>query len=61
MKTQIPKIISGVEYLYNNPELGRGVAAFGAVFSMAMLFSCIMLYRECDRKLLIVSIGGKTE
>ena len=59
MKTQIPKIISGVEYLYNNPELGKGVAAFGAAFSMAMLFSCIMMWRECDRKLLFASMEGK--
>lgn len=59
MKTPIPKIISGVEYLYNNPELGKGVATFGAAFSMAMLFSCVMLWKECDRKLLLVSLEGK--
>lgn len=59
MKTQIPKIISGVEYLYNNPELGKGVATFGAAFSMALLSSCIMLWRECDRKLLFARMEGK--
>lgn len=61
MKAQIPKVLLTIEYLYNNPELGKGAATFGAIFSMATLFSCAVLYHECDRKLVAAAISNGLE
>lgn len=52
MKTNIPKIISGTEYLINHPEVGRCVTLCGLGFSASAALACMVLYDACMREMI---------